>query len=29
MDDGGFELKEVKLEPLCGIPLTLLQTDLP
>jgi 4-hydroxyphenylpyruvate dioxygenase-like putative hemolysin len=29
MDDGGFELKEVKLEPFCGIPLTLLQTNLP
>ncbi|MGA7050344.1 MAG: hypothetical protein WBZ37_03575 [Mycobacterium sp.] len=29
MDDGGFELKEVKLEPLCGMPLTLLQTNLP
>jgi 4-hydroxyphenylpyruvate dioxygenase-like putative hemolysin len=29
MDGDGFELKEVKLEPLCGIPLTLLQTNLP
>jgi 4-hydroxyphenylpyruvate dioxygenase-like putative hemolysin len=29
MDGDGFELKEVKLEPLCGIPLTLLQTNMP
>jgi len=29
MDGDGFELKEVKLEPLCGIPLTLLQTNVP
>ncbi|MDG5485304.1 VOC family protein [Mycolicibacterium gadium] len=25
----GFEVTEVKLEPLCGIPLTLLKTNLP
>jgi hypothetical protein len=29
VEGDGFEVTEVKLEPLCGIPLTLLETNLP
>jgi hypothetical protein len=28
-DGDGFELTEIKLEPLCGIPLTLMTTNIP
>ena len=28
-DGDGFELTEIKLEPLCGIPLTLMTTNMP